>query len=116
MAKSKTFKSLVGGTFDYHQSKLWEGLSYPLFRMNLNVIIKLIEETKAELSTRFGSYNARQGIGGEIDSIAFILERLTEWDDTKKTIDRRELYVYLEALKSHLDQLFEMFDEIDAEK
>ncbi|MDB5268748.1 MAG: hypothetical protein JWP58_1788 [Hymenobacter sp.] len=115
MAKKKTFKSLIPQSFDYHQSKLWEGLAYPLFRLNLDTIIKFIEETKAELTTRFGSYNARQGVGGEIDSIEFILEHLAKWDDAKSAVDKREVYVYLEALGSHLKLLFEMFKELDAE-
>jgi hypothetical protein len=115
MAKQKTFKSIVPNTFDYHLSKLWEGLEYPLFRMNLNTMHEFIEETKAELDQRFGAYNSRQGIGGELDSITFILQRLTQWDTDKSVIDKRDLYVYLEALQSHLKQLFEMFDEVDSE-
>lgn len=115
MTKKNTFKNLVPQSFSYHKSKLWEGLSYPLFRLNLNIVTKLIDDTKAELATRFGSYSARQGVGGEIDSIEFILQRLTAWDDEKAAIDKREVYVYLEALDSHFRQLFEMFRELDAE-
>jgi hypothetical protein len=115
MAKKKTFKNLIPNSFDYHVSKLWEGLEYPLFRMNLNTVHEFIEETKAELGKRFGAYDSRQGIGGELDSITFILQRLIQWDIDKSAIDKRDLYVYLEALQSHLKQLFEMFDEIDAE-
>lgn len=115
MAKKKTFKSIAPQSFSYHQSKLWEGLEYPLFRLNLDVLVKFIEETKEELAKRFGSYNSRQGVGGEIDSIEFVLLRLTEWNDKRSSIDKRDLYVYLEALGSHLKQLFEMFDELDTE-
>lgn len=115
MANTTTFKSIVPQSFSYHQSKLWEGLDYPLFRINLDVIIKLIGDTKAEMVKRFGSYSSRQGVGGEVDSIDFILQRLAQWDREKNIVDKRELYVYLEALKSHLNLLFVVFNEMDAE-
>jgi hypothetical protein len=83
--------------------------------MNLDIVRKLIDETKAELNGRFGSYDSRQGVGGELDSISYIIDRLTQWDNAKADFDKRELYVYLEALKSHFSLLFEMFDEMDAE-
>jgi hypothetical protein len=46
--------------------------------MNLDTVRKFIEETKAELDKCFGAYDSRQGIGGELDSITFILQHLTQ--------------------------------------
>jgi hypothetical protein len=59
----------------------------------------------------------RRSLKGLIDDISFILERFIEWNSTKKTIvvDKREFSVYFTALKTHLNELFTMFDELDAE-
>ncbi|UOQ64864.1 hypothetical protein [Hymenobacter volaticus] len=115
MAPKRTFKSIVPTTFAYSRGKLWEGFSYPLYRMNLNKIIEFVNETKQELINRFGSVHDRSGVGAEIDSIEFILERLSNWHSANEQVDIRDQYVYLEALESHFEHLFEMFDEMDSE-
>lgn len=115
--KGDRIRSKIPNTYDYHISKLFEHAfgNYPIVETNFKIIKDTIANIKEEVEKRYFKISALQGLEDTINQIDYIIERLENTLINNKISDEKELRVFIQSLRQHSNELFEMIDEMDTE-
>lgn len=115
--KNDKLLSLVPPTIDYKFSKLYENIDrdYPLVESNFDTISKIYKNIKDGIIERYSGLSALSGIELTTERLDYLLDRLKRDLLENKIKDKLELEIFIDALKSHFDELKSMIVEIDEE-
>jgi hypothetical protein len=115
--KNDKLLSLVPPTIDYKFSKLYENIdkNYPLVESNFSQISAIYKEIKQGIIERYSSLSALSGIGLNTAMLDYLIDRIRRDLIENKIDDKLELQIFIDALKSHFDELKLMIVEIDEE-
>ena len=109
--------STIPQSYDYHISKLFEHIygNKPIIEVDFQVISDTIKNIRIEIEKRYLKLSALQGIEYTINLIEYILNRLEKTLIKNKIDDENELTIFIQSLRIHSNELFEMVQEIDEE-
>ncbi|SDX74364.1 hypothetical protein [Flavobacterium degerlachei] len=115
--KEKKLIDIVPRTIDYHFSKLYEDCSdyFPLVKINFDMIFKIYNSIKQGIIDRYSSLAALPGIELNTKMLDYLFDRLNRDLIKDRIEDEMELQIFIDALKSHFDELKSMIIEIDEE-
>jgi hypothetical protein len=115
--KDKKLIDLVSPNIDYNFSKLYENIDrdYPLVKNNFDTISKIYKNIKDGIIDRYSVLSALSGIELNTEMLDYLFNRLKRDLIEHKIEDKLELRIFIDALKSHFDELKSMIIEIDEE-
>lgn len=115
--KNDKLLSLVPPTIGYKFSKLYENIDkdYPLVESNFSQISAIYKEVKQGIIERYSSLSALSGIELNTAMLDYLIDRIRRDLIENKIDDKLELQIFIDALKSHFDELKLMIVEIDEE-
>ncbi len=115
--KDKKLIDLVPKTIDYHFSKLYEGYIdlFPLVKVNFEIILETYIRIKEGIIERYSSLSALPGIELNTERLDYLFDRLNRDLIKDRIEDEIELQIFIDALKSHFNELKSMIREIDKE-
>jgi hypothetical protein len=115
--KEKKLIDIVPTTIDYHFSKLYEEYVdlFPVVKINFEMIFKIYNSIKQGIIDRYSSLSALPGIEQNTKTLDYIFERLNRDLIKDRIEDEIELQIFIDALKSHFNELKSMIIEIDEE-
>jgi hypothetical protein len=115
--KDKKLIDLVSPNIDYNFSKLYENIDrdYPPVKNNFDTISKTYYSIKQGIIDRYSSLSALPGIELNTKTLDYLLDRLNRDLIKDRIEDEIELQIFIDALKSHFDELKSMIIEIDEE-
>ena len=115
--KEKKLIDIVPTTIDYHFSKLYEDCRdyFPLVKINFEMIFKIYNSIKQGIIDRYSSLSALPGIELNTKMLDYLFDRLNRDLIKDRIEDEIELQIFIDALKSHFDELKSMIIEIDEE-
>lgn len=115
--KDKKLIDLVSPNIDYNFSKLYENIyrDYPPVKSNFDTISKIYKNIKNGIIKRYSGLSALPGIEETTERLDYLLNRLKRDLIENKIEDKLELEIFIDALKSHFDELKSMIKEIDEE-
>lgn len=115
--KNDKLIDLIHPTIDYHFSKLYENIhrDYELVQINFNLIFDVYNNIKQGIIERYSSLSALSGIELTTETLDYLFARLKRDLIENKIEDKMELRIFIDALKSHFDELKSMIKEIDEE-
>lgn len=115
--KDKKLIDLVSPNIDYNFSKLYENIDrdYPPVKSNFNTISKIYKNIKDGIIERYSGLSALPGIEETTERLDYLLNRLKRDLIENKIEDKLELEIFIDALKSHFEELKSMILEIDEE-
>jgi hypothetical protein len=115
--KNDKLIDLIHPTIDYHFSKLYENIyrDYDLVQINFNLIFETYNNIKQGITERYSSLSALSGVELTTETLDYLFARLKRDLIENKIEDKMELYIFIDALKSHFDELQSMIKEIDEE-
>lgn len=108
---------LIHPSIDYNFSKLYEEYVdlFPVVKINFEMIFKIYNSIKQGIIDRYSSLSALPGIEQNTKMLDYIFERLNRDLIKDRIEDEIELQIFIDALKSHFDELKSMIIEIDEE-
>lgn len=108
---------LIHPTIGYHFSKLYENIhrDYDLVQINFNSIFETYNNIKQGITERYSSLSALSGVELTTETLDYLFARLKRDLIENKIEDEIELQIFIDALKSHFDELKSMIIEIDEE-
>ncbi|MFV8354950.1 hypothetical protein ACNQGB_02045 [Flavobacterium sp. XS1P32] len=115
--KEKKLIDIVPTKIDYHFSKLYEDCRdyFPLVKINFEMIFKIYNSIKQGIVERYSSLSALPGIELNTKMLDYLFDRLNRDLIKDRIEDEIELQIFIDALKSHFDELKSMIIEIDEE-
>lgn len=115
--KDSKLIDLVPTTIDYHFSKLYENIhrDYDLVQINFKTIFETYNNIKKGIIERYSSSSALSGVELITETLDYLFARLKRDLIKNKIEDKLELRIFIDALKSHFDELKSMIIEIDEE-
>lgn len=115
--KEKKLIDIVPKTIDYHFSKLYEDCRdyFPLVKINFEMIFKIYNSIKQGIIDRYSNLSALPGIELNTKMLDYLFDRLNRDLIKDRIEDEIELQIFIDALKSHFDELKSMIIEIDEE-
>lgn len=115
--KEKKLIDIVPTKIDYHFSKLYEDCRdyFPLVKINFEMIFKIYNSIKQGIVERYSSLSALPGIELNTKMLDYLFDRLNRDLIKDRIEDKLELRIFIDALKSHFDELKSMIIEIDEE-
>lgn len=115
--KDKKLIDLVSPNIDYNFSKLYENIDrdYPPVKSNFDTISKIYKNIKNGIIERYSGLSALPGIEETTERLDYLLDRLKRDLIENKIEDKLELEIFIDALKSHFEELKSMIIEIDEE-
>ena len=108
---------LIHPSIGYHFSKLYENIhrDYDLVQINFNSIFETYNNIKQGITERYSSLSALSGVELTTETLDYLFARLKRDLIENKIEDKIELYIFIDALKSHFKELKSMIKEIDEE-
>jgi hypothetical protein len=115
--KDKKLIDLVSHNIDHNFSKLYENIDrdYPPVKNNFDTISKIYKNIKDGIIDRYSGLSALPGIEQNTKMLDYIFERLNRDLIKDRIEDEIELRIFINALKSHFNELKSMIIEIDEE-
>ena len=108
---------MIHPSIGYHFSKLYEEdrLTYGLVKVNFEFIFETYNNIKKGIIERYSSLTALSGVEMTTETLDYLFARLKRDLIENKIEDKMELRIFIDALKSHFDELKSMIKEIDEE-
>ena len=115
--KDSKLIDLVHISIDYQFSKLYENINrdYALVEINFGTIFETYNNIKKGIIERYSSLSALSGIELNTEMLDYLFNRLMRDLIENKIEDKLELRLFIDALKSHFEELKSMVKEIDEE-
>lgn len=115
--KDSKLIDLVHKSIDYQFSKLYENINrdYALVEINFETIFETYNNIKKGIIERYSSLSALSGIELNTEMLDYLFNRLKRDLIENKIEDKLELRIFIDALKSHFEELKSMVKEIDEE-
>ena len=115
--KNDKLIDLIHPSIGYHFSKLYENIhrDYDLVQINFNSIFETYNNIKQGITERYSSLSALSGVELTTETLDYLFARLKRDLIENKIVDKMELHIFIDALKSHFDELKSMIIEIDEE-
>lgn len=115
--KNDQLIDLIHPSIGYNFSKLYENINrdYELVQINFNSIFETYNSIKQGIIERYSSLSALSGIELTTETLDYLFARLKRDLIENKIEDKMELHIFIDALKSHFDELKSMIKEIDEE-
>ena len=115
--KNDKLIDLIHPSIGYHFSKLYENIhrDYDMVQINFNSIFETYNNIKQGITERYSSLSALSGVELTTETLDYLFARLKRDLIENKIEDKIELYIFIDALKSHFKELKSMIKEIDQE-
>ena len=115
--KDSKLIDLVHKSIDYQFSKLYENINrdYALVEINFETIFETYNNIKKGIIERYSALSALSGIELNTEMLDYLFNRLQRDLIENKIEDKLELQIFIDALKSHFEELKSMVKEIDEE-
>lgn len=115
--KDSKLIDLVHKSIDYQFSKLYENINrdYALVEINFETIFETYNNIKKGIIERYSSLSALSGVELNTEMLDYLFNRLKRDLIENKIEDKLELRIFIDALKSHFEELKSMVKEIDEE-
>nr|WP_315163323.1 hypothetical protein [uncultured Flavobacterium sp.] len=115
--KDNKLIDLVSPNIGYNFSKLYENIhrDYALVEINFEAIFETYNNIKKGIIERYSALAALSGVEDVTETLDYIFDRLKRDFIENKIEDKLELGIFIDALKSHFEELKSMIKEIDEE-
>lgn len=115
--KNDKLIDLIHPSIGYNFSKLYENIhrDYDLVQINFNSIFETYNNIKQGITERYSSLSALSGVELTTETLDYLFARLKRDLIENKIEDKIELYIFIDALKSHFKELKSIIKEIDEE-